>query len=114
MIYRLATEADAPAINKFCDEHNLPHPILAICFLAETDTGELIAYANAGFVGFIESFGADNPLAGHRLYDMIQGAIAVKMAGPVFAGVINPEAGKLLERLGYEEVKNTRFYMKRN
>lgn len=113
MTYRLAEEADFPRVEEFCSKHNLPKPILMVCFIAETDAGEIVAYANGGWVGFIESFGTDDPMAGHTLYAMLEGALKASKISPVFAGVINPKAGEMLARLGYDEVTDTKFYLKR-
>lgn len=113
MTFRLAAESDQEKINSLCDEKSLPHPILNICFIAESEDGQLVGYVNAGFVGFMESFVSDNAMSAHTLFAMMEGALKSHKIAPVFAGVINPDAGELLVRLGYEEIKDSKFYLRR-
>lgn len=112
MNYRLATEADLPQIKELCERNSVSVPLINWCFVAEDDD-KIIGYVNAGVVGFIESFVTENSVAGLRLFSMIDGVLRINQVNPTIAGVINPEAGKELVKLGFEKINNPEFYVRR-
>jgi hypothetical protein len=111
MTYRKAEDKDKDAINELAVSSGFHPPNIGICFVAE-DNGKIVGYVNSGIVGFVESIVSKNPISSVRLFSMAEGAIQQTGIKPVFAGVINETAGKELEKFGYEELKNTKFYIR--
>lgn len=112
MKYRIGKKEDIPQILALAKKHGIPPPNLNNCFVAEQN-GNIIGYANGGQVNYIDSFVAENSIAGLYLMAMLEGVVAAQGLPTSFAGTINDKAGDLLLRLGYEEVKNTRFFVKK-
>lgn len=113
MKYRIGRETDKAAILEYAKLKGIDPPNFAICFMAESDEGKVVGYVNAGLVNLLDSFACDSPVASLYLIAMVEGAIAIQGLPTTFAGTISDKAGDILLRLGYVEIKNTRFFIKK-
>jgi len=98
-------------INDLAHKANIPPPVIGTCFVAEDESG-VIGYVNGGVVGFIESIVSDNSIATLRMFSVMEGSLMTAVSSPIFASVVNAEAGELLKRAGFKKQHNE-FYMKK-
>ena len=110
MKIRLATQEDLPRIKELAFKSNIAEPKIGTCFVAERD-GEVLGYINGGVIGFIESIVSDEPIAMMRLFSAMEGLL-MSSNTPIFASVVNDEAGELLKRAGFNEQFNHIFMKK--
>jgi hypothetical protein len=105
-------EKDKGLVKALYEKHNLPEPKYGVCLVVE-ELGNIIGVINGGTVNFIESIVSESPRASEKLFLTLEGFFLGTGLPTTFAGTINDEAGDLLVKLGYDEIKGSRFFIKR-
>lgn len=112
MNFRVSTPDDLPQIWALCEKYDVGKPSVGICFVAE-ENGEIRGFVNGGQVGYIESIVSESPTGMAVLFSMLEGALLANTASSILSGVVNPIAGQMLERHGFSEIKDQKFYIKK-
>jgi len=112
MTYRLATEADREKIGQFCKANGQDTPDFGVTFIAEDETGHLIAIANGGLVPYIETVVSKNSTATLIVFSKLEGSLEVNAIGPLLATGMTEAGITMLDRAGYRKSKGI-LYIKR-
>jgi N-acetylglutamate synthase-like GNAT family acetyltransferase len=75
MTYRKATKSDIPQIKELCDKYNIPFPASNLETLVAEHDGKIIALVGIKIEYHITPLIAENPIAGTRLWHMLEGII---------------------------------------
>ena len=112
MNYRIATQDDYPQIWALCEKYEVSKPSVGICFIAE-ENGEIKGFVNGGQIGYIETIVSESPTGMAVLFSMLEGALLANTSSSIMAGVVNPIAGQMLERHGFDEIQEQKFFIKK-
>ena len=112
MNYRVSVDQDLPQVWALCEKHGVAKPSTGIMFVAE-EGGIIKGFINGGQIGYIETVVSEAPIGMAILFAFLEGALLATTTSSIMAGVVNETAGGILERHGFNDIKDQKFYLKK-